>query len=153
MIRGFKVAQGWEDRDIQLPVRSTEFSAAYDFHAAEDVTIAPGKIELIPTGVKAYMQPDEVLLLFPRSSTPKKIGVRMPHSVGVIDADYYGNPDNDGHIMFQYENTKDVPVIIRKGTPIGQGMFTFYLTADEGSAIEANTVRTGGFGSTDRGVN
>lgn len=62
-IRGFEVAKGWEDKDIHMPVRSTTAAAAYDVEAAEDVTIPvyePGiKPTLIPTGLKAYCQPNE----------------------------------------------------------------------------------------------
>ena len=62
---------------------------------------------LIPTGIKAYMLDDEVLYLYNRSSNPKKKGLILANSVGVIDKDYYGNPDNDGHIMFAFYNIKD----------------------------------------------
>ena len=149
--RGFEIAQGWEDKDINLPVRKTKYSAAYDLEAAEE-TIIPSfksgmKPTLIPTGLKAYMQGDEVLKLFPRSSGPKKQGVLFPHSVGIIDKDYYGNEDNDGHLLVQCINIKDEDVIIKKGEAIAQAMFQKYLIIDDDNA---NGTRTGGFGSTDK---
>ena len=101
---------------------------------------------LIPTGVKAYMEDDEVLYLYNRSSNPKKKGLVLANSVGVIDKDYYGNPDNDGHIMFAFYNIKEEDITIHKGEAIGQGVFSKYLISDDDSA-EGD--RTGGFGSTD----
>lgn len=149
--RGFEIAKGWEDKDINLPVRKTKYSAAYDLEAAEE-TIIPSfksgmKPTLIPTGLKAYMQGDEVLKLFPRSSGPKKQGILFPHSVGIIDKDYYGNEDNDGHLLVQCINIKDEDVVIKKGEAIAQAMFQKYLIIDDDNA---NGTRTGGFGSTDK---
>lgn len=146
--RGFEIAKGWEDKDITLPVRSTKNSAAYDIKAAEDTIIPsfkPGvKPTLIPTGLKAYCQDDEWLMLASRSSNPKK-GLMMANSIGVIDADYYGNEDNDGHFMFQYWNMTDEDIVIKKNDRIGQAIFMKYLTADND---EATGERKGGFGST-----
>ncbi len=149
MIRGFKVAKGWEDKNINLPVRKTKLSAGYDFEAAEDIVV-PSNSQiptLIPTGIKAYMQDDEVLYLYNRSSNPKKKGLVMANSVGVIDKDYYENPDNDGHIMFAFYNVKDEDIMIKKGEAIGQGVFMKYLIIDDDKATGD---RTGGFGSTDK---
>ena len=110
-VRGFEVVKGYEDKDIHLPIRKTAYSAAYDLEAAEDIVLPSfekgSKPILIPTGLKAYMQPDEVLIIVPRSSGPKKQGISFPHSAGIIDGDYYGNPDNDGHIFVQCINLKN----------------------------------------------
>ena len=148
-IRGFEVAKGFEDKGINLPVRKTKFSAGYDVEAAED-TIIPSfkrgnKPTLIKTGIKAYMADDEVLILANRSSNPGKKGLILANSIGVIDKDYYGNPDNDGHIMFAFYNIKDEDIEIKKGDRIGQAIFTPYLVADNDTA---NGERNGGFGST-----
>lgn len=148
-IRGFEIVKGYENKEINIPIRKTSKSAAYDLEAAEDTVIPkfkPGiKPTLIPTGLKAYMQDDEVLMLFPRSSGPKKQGIMFPHSSGIIDADYYGNIDNDGHIFVQCINIKDEDVIIKKGEAIAQGIFRKYLVTDDDNATG---VRKGGFGST-----
>jgi len=147
--RGFEVAKGFEDKNINLPVRKTAHSAAYDLEAAEDTIIPSFKLgqkpTLIPTGLKAYMQSDEVLILFPRSSGPKKQGIMFPHSAGIIDADYYGNVDNDGHIMIQCINIKDEDVLIKKGDAVAQAMFQKFLITDDDNA---EGQRMGGFGST-----
>ena len=146
-IRGFEIAKGYEDKNINLPVRKTKFSAGYDIEAASD-TLIPAKNQnpiLISTGIKAYMQDDEVLMLYNRSSNPKKKGLVLANSVGVVDKDYYENPDNDGHIMFAFYNVKDEDILIKKGEAIGQAIFQKYLLADDDQAIGD---RLGGFGST-----
>ena len=150
-LRGFEIAKGWEDKNINLPKRSTKYAAGYDMEAAEDTIIPafkPGvKPTLIPTGLKAYMQDDEMLCLYNISSNPKKKGLVLANSVGIVDKDYYGNADNDGHIMYAMWNFKDEDVKIEKGERIGQAIFQKYLIADNDSA---DSVRTGGFGSTDK---
>lgn len=148
-IRGFEVAKGFEDKGINLPVRKTKNSAGYDIEAAEDTVVPafkPGmKPTLIKTGLKAYMQPDEMLCLYNRSSNPGKRGLVVANSVGIIDSDYYGNPDNDGHIMFAFINIKDEDTYIKKGDCIGQGIFEKFLVTDYDNA---QGERKGGFGST-----
>ena len=149
--RGFEIAKGWEDKDINLPERKTAHSAGYDFEAAEDTVIPSFKKGMAPTlvatGIKSYMMDDEVLYLYNRSSNPKKKGLILANSVGVIDKDYYGNPDNDGHIMFAFFNCKDEDITIKKGEAIGQGVFMKYLVVD---GDKASGSRKGGFGSTDK---
>ena len=150
-VRGFEVAKGFENNNINLPVRKTKFSAGYDIEAAEDTVIPSFKKGMKPTfvktGLKAYMQPDEMLILANRSSNPGKKGLILANSIGVVDKDYYGNPDNDGHIMFAFFNIKDEDIEIKKGDCIGQGIFEKYLTVDNDIA-EGD--RTGGFGSTSK---
>jgi dUTP pyrophosphatase len=149
--RGFEIAKGWEDKGINLPERKTAHSAGYDFEAAEDTVIPSFKKGMAPTlvatGIKSYMMDDEVLYLYNRSSNPKKKGLILANSVGVIDKDYYGNPDNDGHIMFAFFNCKDEDITIKKGEAIGQGVFMKYLVVD---GDKASGSRKGGFGSTDK---
>ena len=149
-LRGFEIAKGYEDKDIHLPVRKTKNSAVYDVEAASDIVIEPYKNgmkpTLIPTGLKAYCQDDEYYILVNRSSGPKK-GLVMANSIGIIDADYYGNESNDGHFYFQYWNFGDKPLEIKKGDVIGQVIFQKYLTVDDDNATG---MRTGGFGSTNK---
>ena len=147
--RGFEIAKGFENNNINLPKRSTKHSAGYDVEAAETCTIPrfkPGqKPTLIKTGIKAYMQSDEVLILANRSSNPGKKGLILANSIGIVDSDYYENPDNDGHIMFAFYNVKEEDIVIEKGERIGQAIFQKYLSVD--NDISKGT-RTGGFGST-----
>lgn len=150
-LRGFEIAKGFEDMEITIPVRKTARSAGYDIEACEDTVIEPFqpgmKPTLVKTGLKAYMQDDEYMMLCNRSSNPGKRGLVMANSVGIIDADYYGNVDNDGHFMFSFYNFKDEPVFIKKGEAIGQAIFMKYLIVDNDNA---SGVRAGGFGSTDK---
>ena len=102
-IRGFEIAKGFEDKGINLPIRKTKGSAGYDFEVAEDVVVPKfekgQKPTIIKTGVKAYMPEDEVLYLYGRSSNFKKKGLMLANNVGVVDSDYYGNEETDGHIF------------------------------------------------------
>ena len=136
--RGFERVTAYENAGIDLPLRSTA-------HAAETINLNPGEIKLIPTGIKAYMQPGEVLYLYDRSSNPRKKGLVLINSVGVIDGDYYGNPDNEGHIFAQMKNITDQIVEVAKGERIVQGVFAPFLLAD---GDRAEGTRIGGFGST-----
>lgn len=150
-IRGFEIAKGFENEEINLPERKTKYSAAYDIEAAEDIVIPAFKQgmkpTLIKTGLKAYMMPDEVLVIVPRSSGPKKQGILFPHSAGIIDKDYYGNEENDGHIFIQCINIKDEDVTIKKGEAVAQAIFQKYLIIDNDNA---EGIRKGGFGSTNK---
>ena len=150
-VRGFEIAKGFEDKGINLPERKTKYSAGYDIESAEDCVIPafkPGqKPVLVKTGIKAYMQDNEYLMLVNRSSNPGKKGLILANSIGIVDKDYYGNPDNDGHIMFAFYNIKDTDTEIKKGDCIGQAIFEKYLVTDTDSA---EGERLGGFGSTNK---
>ena len=135
--------------DFNLPVRKTKKSAGYDFECIETITIPPYKLGdkpvLVPTGVKCKMQDDEYLMLVNRSSNPKKKNLVIPNSMGIIDADYYGNPDNDGEMMFAFYNLSNEIVVIEAGEKLGQGIFCKYLVTDDDNA---EGERVGGWGST-----
>lgn len=145
--RGFEIVSVYENDGIYLPQRKTGASTGYDFASAEAVVIPAGECALVPTGVKAYMQRDEVLLIYIRSSTALKKRLMLMNSVGVIDADYYGNAENEGHIYIPLCNCGKEAVHIAAGERIAQGIFTRYLTVDGDMAGQGN-VRVGGFGST-----
>ena len=91
----------------KLPERRTISSAGYDFVSLIDKTILPGEITIIPTGVKVKMNSDEVLMIVVRSSLGFKYNIRLCNQVGIIDADYYNNPDNEGHIFISIQNEGD----------------------------------------------
>ena len=130
--------------EIALPKRATAGSAGYDFVSPLDVTIPAGGTALIPTGIRAEMEPGWVLLLFPRSSLGFKYGMRLSNTVGVIDSDY-AFAKNEGHIMVKLRNPLSGPVTIGRGERFCQGVFLPYGTAEEDEVL---TGRTGGFGST-----
>lgn len=89
------------------------------------------KPALVPTGVCCQLNNDEYLELSVRSSTPLKYWLIMANGVGIIDADYFGNKDNDGEIYFQLINLSPFPIELKKGDIIGQGIIKHYLTTDD----------------------
>lgn len=146
-VRGFEKITEFKEVEFTMPERKTAKSAGYDFCLPQDVTLEPHKITLVPTGVKAYMQDDEFLGMHVRSSIAVKKGLALVNNVGIIDADYYNNEDNEGHIMLALLNTTEAPIVLGKGERVAQGIFYKYLTAD-GENAEQKAVRGGGFGST-----
>lgn len=148
----FELVRKYAGQNELLPKRETQFSAGYDLKAAEDVTI-PGlngdvrlKPVLVPTGVKAQLEKDQVLILANRSSNALKRNLIVPNGVGVIDADYYNNPNNEGEIMGLFINLNTEDYKIYKGDRIMQGIITSYAVTEDD---EAKGKRNGGFGSTD----
>ena len=130
--------------EIPMPKRATTGSAGYDFVSPLEVTIPAGETALIPTGIRAEMEPGWVLALFPRSSLGFKYGVRLSNTAGIIDSDY-AFAKNEGHIMVKLRNPSDAPVVIGRGERFCQGIFLLYGTAEESGDFAE---RTGGFGST-----
>ena len=133
---------------IELPKRSTSKSAGYDIRSIEEYTLQPGESHAFKTGVKVEMNDDEVFFIFDRSSIGFKYDVCLSNSVGVIDADFYNNPDNEGHFAIKLINhgTKDFEVKV--GDRIAQGIFVKFLTVDdEDKNIKK---RKGGIGSTNK---
>ena len=143
MIKFEKVKRIQED--IKLPERSTLNSAGYDFFALEDIIFNPETITRVFTGVKCELMPNQVLILANRSSNPSKKGLILTNGIGVIDADYYGNPDNDGEIAFEFYNMRECTVEIKKGEKLGQGLI---LKFDKTEDDFVTNVRKSGWGST-----
>lgn len=132
--------------DTVLPKRKTAKSAGYDFVLPCDVRLNPRSVSaIIPTNVKAFMPDDEVLMLYIRSSIGIKQHVTLANGTGIIDADYFSNPDNDGNIGICLQNNSDEIVSFKKGERIMQGIFVKYAVCD---SDKTNEVRKGGFGST-----
>ena len=104
------------------------------------------KPTLVSTGMKCYLEPGYYLELSVRSSTPLKYGLFLANSVGIIDADYADNPDNEGEIFFQVINMTPWAIQLKRGDKIGQGIIKKYCLTD--SDITSSAVRMGGFGST-----
>lgn len=129
--------------DIKLPTRSSEHSAGYDFYSPVDVIIQPNESVMVWSDIKVHMYYDNALLLIPRSSMGKH-PIMIANSVGLIDADYYSNKDNDGNIGFRLLNIGKTPYEIKVGDRIGQGIFVRYGTVDNDNATNK---REGGFGS------
>jgi len=134
----------YDDSGI-IPTRSDNGSAGYDFYTPQDIVIKPGEAVLFKTNIKAQMLPDEVLLLYIRSSVGIKKHIVLSNGTGVIDSTYYGNPDNEGNIMCALYNYGTEEQVITAGDRVMQGVFVKYLTTDNDIVI--NKQRTGGIGS------
>ena len=133
---------------IELPKRSTSKSAGYDIRSMENGIIKPGDYKQFKTGLKVSMNDDEVLYIYSRSSIGYKHGVTMVNSVGVIDADFYNNPSNEGHFSVCLINHGNEDFEVKIGDRIAQGIFMKYLTVD--NEEEVTSTRIGGFGSTNK---
>lgn len=142
--------------ELPYPCRSTLHAGGYDFFAPYDFVLKPGETKIVPTGFRVHMNNDEIFNLFIRSGTGFKYNVRLSNQVGIIDADYYGNSNNEGHMFISFTNhgTKDwinnsVGLSKEDKSKIAQGIFMpYYLTRDDSCS---NITRNGGFGSTDKG--
>lgn len=128
------------------PYRGTKHSAGYDFTSPIEIVVPARGMALIPTGVKAQMNEDEVLYIYPRSSIGFKTAIRLSNTVAVVDCDYYNNPKNEGHIFIKFYNPTDSDYKINVGDKIAQGIFAKYLVVDDEEEI--TTERAGGLGST-----
>lgn len=146
--RGFEpvVANKRKNKYYHLPTRGTKKSAGYDFYSPNEYLIKPNEIVKIWTDVKAYMQSDEFLMLNVRSSMGGKF--MLANTIGIVDSDYYSNPENDGNICFMLKNISEQTQIIKKESRFGQGIFMNYLKTDKDNFIHKE--RSGGFGSSDK---
>lgn len=145
----FKVSPEQFGRDcyenIILPRRATAGSAGYDFIAPYDFELGVGEEIVIDTGVRARIADGWVLVIFPRSGSGFKFGVRLANTAGIIDSDYF-NADNEGHIKIKLVGATK-PFSVKAGDAFAQGIFLPYgITEDD----NCNSERHGGFGSTDK---
>lgn len=134
--------------EIKLPKRATQGSAGYDFFVPYDLVLKPNETAKIPTGIRAKMEPNWVLKLYPRSGLGFKYRLQLNNTVGIIDSDYYFS-DNEGHIFAKITNdtNEDKTIELKKHDGFMQGIFIEYgITVDD----DATEVRNGGFGSTSK---
>lgn len=127
-------------KSYKLPSRSSSKTAGYDFYLIEDVILNPGEIVKIPSGIKAYFEEDEVLLLIVRSSTGFKYNIRLVNQVGVTDSDYYNNSSNEGHLFFKLQNESNETYTFKAGDKLVQGVFMKYLITDSDNNLEIERV-------------
>ena len=152
--RAFKDDFGGSDEEIrkvydsiELPKRATAGSAGYDFYTPVDIHLEPGQTMKIPTGIRARMDRNWVLMVFPRSGLGFKFRLQLNNTVGVIDSDYYDS-DNEGHIFIKITNDSNEgkTVDVSAGGGFAQGIFMPYGITEDDDVTDA---RNGGFGSTD----
>lgn len=133
---------------IKLPRRATKGSAGYDFFSTVTCQLAPQETIKIPTGIRAEMEEDWVLKLYPRSGLGFKYRLQLNNTVGIIDSDYFYS-DNEGHIYAKITNDSNEgkTVAFTEGMGFMQGIFLEYgITVDD----DATAVRNGGLGSTSK---
>ena len=148
-IRGFEPVREDMRKDTQdyiIPVRGDGRSAGYDIYTPIQIVIPPHGRAFVWSNVKAYMQDDEVLELYVRSSIGVKKGIVLSNGTGIIDSSYYSNSDNDGNLGLALWNTTDKEVVLEAEERICQGVFKKYLTVDDDKCL--SEYRTGGIGST-----
>jgi len=95
------------------------------------------------------MNDDEIFNLFVRSGTGFKYNVRLSNQVGVIDADYYGNETNEGHMFVSFTNHGSKEWVNEASvSKMAQGIFMPYYTTRDDNCL--NNIRKDGFGSTSK---
>ena len=131
---------------LKKPHSATAMSAGYDFYSPFDFHLEPGMTIKIPTGIRAKMPEDYVLMIYPRSGLGFKYRLQLNNTVGVIDSDYY-NALNEGHIMIKITNDSNEgkALDIKAGEGFAQGIFMQYGIVEDD---DAKDIRVGGFGST-----
>lgn len=132
--------------EYNLPKRQTKYSAGYDFESLYDFILKPGETKKLATGIKVIMNNDEMLMIVVRSSLGFKYNTRMCNQVGIIESDYYGNPDNEGHLFVKIQNEGNSDLVIKRGDRICQGIFVKFLTVNNEEEIKNQ--RISGIGST-----
>lgn len=133
------------DKNLPLPEYQTPGSVAFDLYSREDMTIAPQSLGFIPSNLIVQTPPGYMLVVVPRSSTPKKKGLSIPHGIGIIDQDYCGETDE---ILIQVYNFTQSDVIIDKGARIGQATFVPIERAAWQEVDVMDEQNRGGIGST-----
>jgi dUTP pyrophosphatase len=130
---------------VALPEYATPGSAAFDIAASEDVSIAPGEVRLIPTGLVIEVPEGMFLAVFARSSTPLRRGLMVANGVGVVDPDYCGPTDE---VKVPVLNFTDGPVHVAAGDRIAQGIILPSPQVRWEEVIELRAASRGGFGAT-----
>jgi dUTP pyrophosphatase len=133
------------DSSVSLPSYETAGAAGFDLAAGVDMTIAPGEVALVPTGLVIEVPPGHLLGVFARSSTPLKRGLMVANGVGVVDSDYCGPADE---IKIEVLNFTPRPVRVRRGDRLAQGVIMPIVRAEWQEEREMTRPTRGGFGAT-----
>lgn len=156
-IRGFELVTYAQQENIKreqngqpflfrLPCRSTKHAAAYDMFSPVEIILQPNETYCFKTGIKMYCRSNEALFILTRSGNGSKRRITLANNLGLIDADYYNNPDNEGELLVTIANEGTEPFHIAIGDKFCQVYFQNILLADN-DEYRAQT-RQGGYGST-----
>lgn len=129
-----------------VPRYETAGAAGFDLSASQDMTVQPGEVTLVPTGLVIEVPPGTFLGVFARSSTPLKRGLMVANGVGVVDPDYCGPTDE---VKIEVYNFTARPVHLKAGDRIAQGILIPILRVEWDEAAALGTESRGGFGATD----
>jgi dUTP pyrophosphatase len=132
---------------VNLPQYGTSGAAAFDLALSEDVTIAPGEVRLVPTGLVIEVPERMFLAVFARSSTPLKKGLMVANGVGVVDSDFCGPTDE---LKIPLINITKEPVHLVTGDRIAQGIILPSPRVEWEEVPELRAESRGGFGATGR---
>jgi dUTP pyrophosphatase len=136
-------------REFPLPAYATHGSAGLDLRACLDapLVLAPGKAELIPTGLAIHIDdPGLAAVILPRSGLGHKHGVVLGNLVGLIDSDY------QGQLMVSCWNRAGEPFTVNPGERIAQ-LVVVPVVQVELQVVEEFTASArgaGGFGHSGR---
>ncbi|MFC1840687.1 dUTP diphosphatase [Thermodesulfobacteriota bacterium] len=130
--------------DLPLPAYETDGSAGMDIRASldEDITLEPGDIKLIPTGISISIPMGYEGQIRPRSGLALKHGIGLVNSPGTIDSDYRGEVRI---IMINYGRKS---FTVKHGDRIAQMIIAriFNATIEEVSELDSTERGQGGFG-------
>lgn len=133
------------DKSLPLPEYKTKGSVAFDLYSRLDMEINPKEVALIPTNLIIQTPKNYMLVAVTRSSTPRKMGLSIPHGIGIIDQDFCG-PEDEVHL--QVYNFTNETVKINKAERLGQATFVRINKTQWDEVDQIKTKNRGGFGST-----
>jgi dUTP pyrophosphatase len=133
------------DPAVPLPAYQTDGAAGFDLAASADMTVQPGEVALVPTGLVVEVPAGYFLGIFARSSTPLRRGLVIPNGVGIIDSDYCGPRDE---IKVQVLNFTSAPVDVHRGDRLAQAILIPFVRVEWEETDEPAAPDRGGFGST-----
>ena len=141
-----RIRRGPHAEGLPLPQYQTEHSAGLDLHAAvtEPVTIAPGEVKLIPTGLFLEIPVGYEGQVRARSGLALRHGLMLPNAPGTIDADYRGE------LQVILGNAGAEPYTIERGMRFAQLVIAAVTHVDvvETGELSDSARGTGGFGHT-----
>ena len=137
-----------EDHAFKAPAYQTEHAAGMDLHAAvtEDVSIAPGEVIAVPTGLRLEIPPGYEGQVRARSGLAAKHAIGVPNAPGTIDADYRGE------VKVLLVNWGRAPFVVKRGERIAQLVIApvAHASLDIVTELSATARGDGGFGHTGR---
>ncbi|ERM92339.1 dUTP diphosphatase [Caldanaerobacter subterraneus] len=141
-----KIKRTEDAKDLPLPAYMSEGAAGMDLYAnvKGEVTINPGEVELIPTGIQIELPPNYEAQIRPRSGLALNYGITLLNTPGTVDSDYRGE------IKLIVINLGKQPVTIKRGQRIAQMVINQVVRPEiiEVEELSETERMDGGFGHT-----